>query len=140
VKAVRSDDHAGALGDGLASLAVASDADSTAALDDDLLDGESLADFGSCLGRRVHEQPVEHGASRSVRNQGVFNTGGARERERSEVERIDVDGRTSGLDQPTEQAPSAERRHARGMNEMSRNRVTREGRAIDDEDLVALAG
>ena len=60
VPAVRSDDHAGALGDGWAALLVTADADDTAMLEHEALDRELLAHLDSRLGRGVDEQRVQH--------------------------------------------------------------------------------
>jgi hypothetical protein len=64
--AVRSDDHVGVLGDELAALAVAAHAGHTSVLDDDIVDGETLPNLRSRLGRSVHEQFVEHGHRLSI--------------------------------------------------------------------------
>ena len=66
--------------------------------------------------------------------------GGAGDRERSEVERIRVDRRTSRRQNTVEQAPALQRRHARRVDEVRRDRVAREGRLVDDEHLVAPPG
>ena len=60
VPAVRSDDHAGALGDGWAAPLVTADADDAAMLEHEAVDRELLAYFDSRLGRGVDEQRVQH--------------------------------------------------------------------------------
>ena len=74
VPAVGADDHSRVLGDGLAALAVAADADDAAVVDDHVFDGEPLADLGARFGRGVDEQLVEHGAPRAVRDRRVRGT------------------------------------------------------------------
>ena len=77
VPAVGADDHAGVLGDGLAALAVAADAGDAAVLDDDVLDGESLADLGAGLGGGIDEQLVQHGPPRGVGARALVGPGRA---------------------------------------------------------------
>ena len=107
VPAVGADDHPGALGDGLAALAVAADAGDAPVLDDDLLDGEPLANLGSRLGRGVHEQLVEHGPARAVRDGSLVGPGCPGDRERAEVERVRVDRRAAGRRRAGRAGPSA---------------------------------
>ena len=103
--AVRPDDHPGALNDVLAALAVASNAGDATVVDDDLVDGESLANLGPRLGRSVNEQLVQHGPPGAIRDRGLTSPGRPRDREGAEVEGIHVDGRASGGHEPVEQAP-----------------------------------
>jgi len=137
--AVCSDDHVGLLGDGLAALGVAADTGDAPFLDDDVLDGETLADLRACLGRAVDEQLVEHGASRTVRDRGVGCPRASGDRERAEVERVRVDRRTTGCREPLEQSPLAKRRHSGRVDDVGRHRVARERRPVDDEHVVPLA-
>jgi hypothetical protein len=66
VPAVGADDHPGVLGDGAAVPAVAADAGDAPVLEDELLDGEPLADLGAGLGGGVDQQLVQHSAPGGV--------------------------------------------------------------------------
>ena len=63
VQPVRPDHHPGVLGDDVAALAAAADAGNPAAVGEDFLDGESLADLGSRRGCGVDQQLVQDGAA-----------------------------------------------------------------------------
>src|SRR5439155_20136530 len=68
----------------------------------------------------------------------VRGTRRARDRHRTEVERIGVDRRTSRADEPIDQAPPPEGGDSRRVNEERRERVAGKRRPIDNQDLVAL--
>ncbi len=140
VPTVRADDDVGELGDGVAAFAVAANPGDASVLDDDVFDGELLANFGARFRRRVDEQLVEHGTPGAVRDRRIVGAGSARDREGAEVERVGVDRRTSRRGQPIEQTPSLQCRSSGRVEDMGRQRVAREGRTINDENPVALPG
>ena len=126
--------------DGLASSGVAANTDHLAVLDQEALDGEFLADLGPRFGGRVHEQLVQDRAPRRVGDgcRGCARSSG--DRERAEVECIRVHGRATGCQNAFEQSPVLERRDAGWMDQMRRDGVAREGRPVDQQHPVALAG
>jgi hypothetical protein len=140
VPAVRPDDHPGALGHRAAAPAVAADAGHAAVLDEDLLDGEPLPDLRPRLGRGVDQQLVEHGPPGAVGDRSVVGAGRPGDDEGAEVEGVGVDRRAPGRREPLQQPPPPQRRHARRVDDVGRERVAGEGRPVDDQDLVALAG
>ena len=140
VPAVRPDDHPGALGDRAAAPAVAADAGDVPVLDQDLLDGEPLPDLRPRLGRGVDQQLVQHGPPGGVGDRALVGAGRPGDGEGAEVDRVGVDRRAPGRRDQVEQPPPAQRRHARRVDDVGRERVAREGRPVDDQDLVALAG
>ena len=140
VAAVGSDDHPSELGDGLAALAVAANADDATVFHDEALHREPLTNFCSRLGGGVDEQLVQRGPPGCVGDRRLIRPRRSGDRERSKVERVRVDGRASGRDDGVEQSPALERGHPRGMDEMRGDRVARERRAVDQQDPVAPTG
>jgi hypothetical protein len=96
-----------------------------------LADGEALPDLGACLGGRVDEQLVQHGAPRPVGDRRLVGARSAGDRERAEVERVGVDRRAAGGDEPIQQPPPLQRGDARRMDEVRRDRVAGKRRPVD---------
>jgi hypothetical protein len=141
VQAVRADDHAGARADGPAVvLAVAADPDDRTVLGEEFVDREAFPGLGSRPGCRIDQQLVQHCPPRPVRDGGFGGSRCAGKGEGPEVERVRVDGRTPRGDDTVEEPPPLQRRDPRGMDEVRGDRVAGEGRAIDDQDPVAVAG
>ena len=140
VMAVRAHDRTRTQLERRLTFAVPADTGDASFLDDQVVDGEPLAQLGSRLRRRVDQQLVEHGSPRGVGERGLVGPGGARDRHGAEVEDIGVDAGTARGQQPSQQAPLLERRHAGRVDEVRRDRVGGKCRLVDDEHVVALAG
>ena len=138
--AVRADHDLGPFAHGLTALRAALDADDASVFDEELLHREALSNFRAGLSRGVDQQFVQHGPPRAVRDRRVCRARRAGDRERTEIERVGVDRRTSGRGQPIEQSPSRERGDAQRVHDMRRHRVARECRAVDHEHAVSLPG
>jgi len=105
VQTVGADDHAGPLGDAPAVAAMSAYPGHPAVFEQDVGDAEAFPHLHTRFRRRVHEQFVQHDASRAVRDGCVAGAGAPGEGERAEVERVGMDRRTSRRDDPVEQAP-----------------------------------
>ena len=97
---------------------MASNTDDATVLDDGLLDREPFANLGPGLRSGVDEQLVEHRTPRAIRDRRLVGAGGARNCERSEVEGVRVDRRTSRRRQPIENAPSLQCRDPRRVKDV----------------------
>jgi hypothetical protein len=84
---------------------VPADAHDLPVVDEELLDGEFLADLDACPGRAVHEQLVENGAAWAVRDGRVGRAGFSGNGEDAEVEAESVDRRAPGRGELVAQAP-----------------------------------
>ena len=105
VPAVRSDDHAGALGDGWAAPLVTADADDAAMLEHEAVDRELLAYPDS-------RRPRRRRAARPTPFSGAYAIGAAGVAgwpliEGAEVELVGVDGRAARRDDAPEEGPIA---------------------------------
>lgn len=94
--AIRADDNASALGDGLAVFRMTLDTDHTRVLDDNFLDGKTFADFSAGFGRGINQQFVQDRSPRAIGHGRVFSAGRAADCEGAKVEGIDADRRASG--------------------------------------------
>jgi hypothetical protein len=103
-KAVGADHDASALDDGVTAR-TASYADRTSVLDQDFLDGESLAHFRACLGSCIDQQFVEDRPPRTEGDRCCLGSWRTRNREWAEIEAIGVDRRAAGCHQAVEQTP-----------------------------------
>ena len=88
----------------------------------------------------VDEERVEDGAPRAIGERRLVGPRPAGERERAEVERVLADGRAPGRDQAIAQAPARQRGDPERVDHVGRERVAREGGAVDHQDPVAPAG
>ena len=141
VGTVGPDDHARMRGDAVTVTVMAADPLDVAVLDDDLVDRESFANLGAGSSGGVDEERVEHGTARGVRNGAATGRqGGAGDGDRSEVERVRVDRGTARRDDLVEETPTPQCVHSWGVDEVGRDRVTGERRAIHHQYPIALAG
>ncbi len=115
IPAVRADHDAGSLGFGGAARRVAPNAGHRAVLDQDLVDGERLAQLSACGDRGPYEQVVEHDpAWAEGLGHAVCRPRGAGDPDRPEVVRVRRDRRTARGLELLQQPPPLEGRDAGG--------------------------
>jgi hypothetical protein len=139
VPAVRFDYDARSLGDRAAARFVAANARHHTVLDEDLVDGEPLAELGARRGGRPDEELVEHGPTRAERGHALRRPGRAGDHDRSHVVGVRRHRRTARRPELLQHAPPLQRRDARRVDEMGRHHVARERRPVDQQHVVAVA-
>src|SRR6266508_6511692 len=121
--AIGADDDVGTLGYRRVVLRSALDADDAPVLREYLLDGESFSDLRTGFGRGVYEQLVQNGPPRAVGNRRSRRTRRPRDRERTEIERVRVNRRTSRRREAIEQTPPRERSHTERVHHVRGHRI-----------------
>jgi hypothetical protein len=137
---VGADHHTRALDHLAVPSGVAADARHLPVGRQDLVDHEALTQLRPRLDSGVDQDPVEDRSAGAVGvRDPVDRSRGPRDRERAEVEGVRADGRAAGRDDVIEQTPASQGGDPGQVDHVRRERVARERRAIQQQDLVALS-
>ncbi len=101
---------------------------------------EAFADLSAGFCSRIDKELVEDGAPGAVRDGSTARAGRPGDRDRTKVECVCMDRRTTGGDEAIKQAPSRRGSYAERLHDMGRERVARKRGAIEEQNAVALAG
>ena len=106
-----------------------------------LVDGEALANLDAGLGRCIHQEAVEHGATRTESAHAIVRVGnGAAKRERADIERhVPADRRRTRRRQRAEETPPRQDLGAVGPEDVRRDGIAREGCPVDEQHLEPLS-
>ena len=141
VHPVRPDHDACPLGHARSAPGVAADAAHPPVVEQDLVDGEGLAQLGARRHGGVHQQRVEHGAPRGEGARlAVDRPRGPGDAHGTEVELVGGHRRAARRLEPLEDAPAPERRHGRRVDEVRGHRVAGERGLVHQQHPVAGAG
>src|SRR5437016_10622884 len=101
---------------------------------------EAFADFSAGVCSRIDKELVEDGAPGTVRDGSIARAGRPGDRDRTKVECVSMDRRTTSSDEAIKQAPSRQGSYPERLHHMGRERVARKRGAIEEQNAVTLAG
>ncbi len=120
---------------------MASNANDAVAGHQQLVDGEALPNVDAGFSRRIHQEAVEHRATRTESAHAIVGVGnGTAKRERADIERhVPADRRSPCRRQRVEETPPRQDLGAVGPEDVRRDRVARKGCSVDEQDLEPLS-
>lgn len=139
MNAVGADHDARPLSHPRTALAVAADAGDGAALPEQVIDDEVLAQFSACLDGGPGEHVVERVAARAERVVDRAEARHARERDAPALDRDPLDRLRAGGDHAVQQTPPLQRGDTGLVDVVRGDRVAGKAVAVHEQDGVALA-
>jgi hypothetical protein len=142
VHTVSADHDSRPLVDGAAAPAVARDSGDSIVVPQQRLYSEPLSQFYASLDGCIHEQLVQHRASRAESPASAVGVGHrAFQRERAHIEnQVEGDRRAAGPSQAIEQPPAVHDLGAMRPDDVCGDGVARKSGPIDQQNPIAFAG